>query len=146
MYIATNSGYYSTTETSGGTNAYYETLLYGSEIDNGGWMRVDSVSSNQIVIRMARGSTATFSYVYQAYFRFYLPRLSFSSCNSVTMYSNYQGTNFRSFHSCGASSGHLWIRYRDLVNSDGQSWPNWAGGEQYTFTFNLNSITGDWTD
>jgi len=115
------------------------------EIDTSGYIKIDSLSSRQIVLKMQKGSSQSYSYVYNVYMRFYIERLSFSNLNSVTLHSSNDGTNFRSLHSYSASGNHIWLRYRQF-SSGYQEWPTWSSGETYTITLGFGSdIGGDRT-
>lgn len=121
----------------------YTARYYGSGwADTAGYSRIIALSTTQITVRVYRGNSADFSNVYAMDFRFYMERLTFSGCQSVSFWHSYYGTFSRSFAGCGGVGRHMWTLYSYYTNG-GFDWPYWHGGYYIDFTFNFNSITGD---
>lgn len=117
--------------------------LYGSNwADTAGYARIIGLSTTQIVVRLYRGNSASFYNVFSMIFRFYVERLSFNACQSVTFWNSRHGSFSRSLYQCSQSGKHFWAWYSYYVNG-GFDWPYWYGGDYYDFTFTFSSITGD---
>ena len=136
----TSGNYASTSAPNTGGNT---ARIYGSEwADTAGYSRIIGLSTTQIVVRLYRGNNAGFSDVYQMIFRFYVERLSFGTCQSVSFFSSRNSWNFRSLTSCGTSGKHFWAIY-EYYSNNYIEWPYWYGGDYYDFYFTFSSISGD---
>lgn len=117
--------------------------LYGSSwADQSGYSQILSVSSNSITVRLYRATAWDPWYTPYLIFRFYVERLSFSSCNDVSFTSNRYSSNYYGETSCDATSKHFWVHY-DLRSASNNHWYYWYAGDYYDFTFSFSSVTGD---
>ena len=137
------SGSYAS-KTAPGIPTHHSRYFDSSWVEASGYTKLVSYSSNQIRIKVQRGTNGDFSNVYRMTFRFYTERLTPSGCQSVSFSGNRYSSNFKSLTSCGASDRHFWAIY-DFYSTGGNSWPYWYAGDWYEFTFNFNSVSGDVT-
>lgn len=140
----------------------YTRMLNGgtSHVRSEGGAQIIKLDANNIWINLFANTNYNFQQVFRVGFRFYLPRLWTTTCNSVDMYSSswnnwfpFLGSAWYPYSSskyCGNAGSstqriyaifYLWAEPGSTNNLN--QWPTFSGYENYQFRFNFGSITGD---
>jgi len=136
---------------SDGAYEYYrDTFNSGVTTDLTGYAQIIDMGSNYIRVRFRLYQNHDFAgaSTYRMTFRFYTPRITVSSCSSVTSlwnsrYGNgYWGSNTGAWSvSCGTGTNRFYASFRFYYNTQTMNqWPYWYSGDYTDMTFNFGSV------
>jgi len=137
-------------------------ILNNNNIRTEGYSTITYVSSTQIKVKLYSSVSRSLHKAFRMGFRFYTPRLTTTSCQSVSVWTSRWGWNnfngnsyspgsFGVYCGNGGSNTRRFYAIFDMYYTSSSSrypyqWPNLSNGDTYEFTFTFSSVSGDATN